>query len=472
MIPQTRLRRALEDKQLLGASLEGPSWHVWRSILLAAMGEALKADEIETFRRLTGGREPPNKRVDELWAVVGRRGGKSSAIAALAVYIAAMCKHKLSRGERGIVLCIAPDQRQARVVLGYCVGVLESTPLLSKFIARCNADSVELTNGHVIEVRSASFRRLRGITCLATICDEAAFWHSEDSTNPDSEILGAVRPTLATTGGPLIVISSPYARRGEMWETYRRNFRSDGDPGILVCQGTSRDFNPSLPQSVIDRAMERDEPAARAEYLAEFRTDIEGFINRDAVVACITAGVRERMPENRNHYVAFCDPSGGSGDSMTLAIIHKEGKVIVLDAVRESRPPFSPEAVVAEQAELMRKYRIAQVFGDRYAGEWPREQFRHYGINYEPADKSKSDLYIDLLPLLNSRNIDLLDNERLISQITGLERKTARSGKDSIDHSPGGHDDLANAVAGAAVYADRAGGVKLKYIEVPLVASW
>src|SRR5262249_49359805 len=86
---------------------------------------------------------------------------------------------------------------------------------------------------------------------------------------------------------------------------------------------------------------------------------------------------------------------------------------------------------------------IAQVFGDRYAGEWPREQFRHYGVNYEPADKTKSDLYIDLLPLLNSRNIDLLDNERLISQITGLERKTARSGKDSIDHSPGGQDDLA-----------------------------
>ena len=41
-------------------------------------------------------------------------------------------------------------------------------------------------------------------------------------------------------------------------------------------------------------------------------------------------------------------------------------------------------------------------------------------------------------------------SERLVNQLCGLERRTARSGKDSIDHGPGGHDDLANAVAGAA----------------------
>jgi len=470
--PKTSLRAALEDKRLLGAALDGPSWDTWRAILLAAMGEKLKPGELEIFRQLTKRQSPPTKMVEEFLGVVGRRGGKSRAIAVLAVYISSLCVHELVPGETGIVMCIAPDQKQARIVRNYCEGVFENSPLLRGKVVNKTADNIELDNGHVIEVRSSQFRRLRGFTGLAVIADEAAFWLSENSTNPDTEILNAIRPTLATTGGPLFIISSPYARRGEVWEIYRRHFGSEGDPNILVCQGTSRDFNPSLPQSVIDRAMERDEPAARAEYLAEFRTDIEGFINRDAVVACVSAGVRERMPENRNHYVAFCDPSGGSGDSMTLAIIHKEGKVIVLDAMRESKPPFSPEAVVAEFAELMRKYRIAQVFGDRYAGEWPREQFRHYGINYEPADKSKSDIYIDLLPLLNSRNIDLLDNERLISQITGLERKTARSGKDSIDHSPSSHDDLANAVAGAAVYADRAGGVKLKFIEAPLVATW
>ena len=95
-----------------------------------------------------------------------------------------------------------------------------------------------------------------------------------------------------------------------------------------------------------------------------------------------------------------------------------------------------------------------------YGGEWPREQFRkHRGSNYEPADSSKSEIYVDLLPLINSEAIDLLDHERLLLQLTSLERRTSRAGKDSIDHPPGAHDDVANAVAGALVTAYKEPGV-------------
>ena len=60
-----------------------------------------------------------------------------------------------------------------------------------------------------------------------------------------------------------------------------------------------------------------------------------------------------------------------------------------------------------------------------------------------------SSLETSILPAINSGLVDLLDNDRLVAQLVGLERRTARAGKDSIDHAPGGHDDLANAVAGA-----------------------
>jgi hypothetical protein len=223
MIPQTTLRKTLTDPNLLGNILGGKTWSAWRAILLAAMGEKLNSSELETFRRLTGREQPPDKRVDELVCVVGRRGGKSSAIAALAVYIAALCKHKLAPGETGLVICVAPDQKQARVCLDYCSGIMENTPLLAGMIANRTADTLELTNGHCIEVRSSSFRRLRGFTGLAVIADEAAFWMSENSSNPDTEILGALRPALSTTGGPVIIISSPYARKGELWELFRRH---------------------------------------------------------------------------------------------------------------------------------------------------------------------------------------------------------------------------------------------------------
>ena len=138
---------------------------------------------------------------------------------------------------------------------------------------------------------------------------------------------------------------------------------------------------------------------------------------------------------------------------MTLAIAHKEGDTVILDALREVKPPFSPEAVVDEFAALLKKYRLTRVEGDRYAGEWVREPFRRHGINYDLAEKPKSDLYRDLLPLVNSGGVDLLDNSRLVNQLVGLERRAARGCRDLIDHAPGAHDDLANAAAGAIVRA-------------------
>jgi hypothetical protein len=51
--------------------------------------------------------------------------------------------------------------------------------------------------------------------------------------------------------------------------------------------------------------------------------------------------------------------------------------------------------------------------------------------------------------LLNSGKVKLLDNQKSINQICNLERRTARSGKDSINHAPGSHDDSANSIAGA-----------------------
>jgi hypothetical protein len=214
-------------------------------------------------------------------------------------------------------------------------------------------------------------------------------------------------------------------------------------------------MNPTVPQSVIDAALEEDPSRYAAEYLATFRTDIENFIAKEALDGVVNWRALERPPINGRKYVAFVDPSGGSNDSMTLAIAHKENDIGVLDCLRERKAPFSPESAVLEFADLLKQYRITRVRGDRYAGEWPRDAFRRFGIAYDLAEAPKSDLYRDLLPLVNSGKVQLLGNKRLIAQLLGLERRTSRAGKDSIDHAPGGHDDLANAAAGALVDVTR-----------------
>jgi hypothetical protein len=176
----------------------------------------------------------------------------------------------------------------------------------------------------------------------------------------------------------------------------------------------------------------------------------------------IPSAAPRRLPPAKTHrwpYRAACrgipqrvgDPSGGSADSFTLAIAHREGDRGVLDCVREVRPPFSPEAVVTDFAITLKAYGIKKVQGDRYGGQFPQELFRKQGITYDLSERTKSQIYQEALPLLNSGRVELLDNQRLISQLCGLERRTARGGKDSIDHGPGGHDDIANAACGALV---------------------
>jgi hypothetical protein len=472
MKPMVPLRQALADPQLLGGMLAGDSWDGWRTLLIAAMGEALTDTEREMFAKLTGHAREPLQRIEELVAVVGRRGGKSRASAVLATFIGGLCEHPLAPGERGVLLCIAPDQRQAKITLEYCAASFDVSPVLRQLVVNRTADTLELANNISVEVRSASFRRLRGPTYIGVILDEGAYLFSEDwSANTDVEIVSAVKPGLATTGGPLIIASSPYARRGVLWETYKRHYGADGDPRILVAQGASRDFNPSLPKSVVDRALERDPAAAAAEYLGEFRSDIESFISIEAVTACVSGSVLERQPQSSWRYTGFVDPSGGAGDSFTLGISHKEHGIAVLDLVREVKPPFSPEGVVKEFSYTLRRYRITKVTGDRYAGEWPREQFRKQGVAYHTSERAKSEIYIELLAAINSRVVDLLDHPRLIAQLTGLERRTSRGGRDSIDHPPNAHDDVANAVAGAIVLASAVrGDGKAKVERVPLPA--
>src|ERR1700720_2588912 len=140
---------------------------------------------------------------------------------------------------------------------------------------------------------------------------------------------------------------------------------------------------------------------------------------------------------------------------MTLAVAHlRDGAICVLDAVLEVRPPFDPEVAVAACTAVLRRFGVTCVVGDKYAGEWPRSRFAEHGISFEQSARPKSDLYHDLLPLLNARRVELLDHHRLAAQLVGLERRASRQGKDSIDHSPGGHDDLANVCAGVLVGLD------------------
>ncbi|RDE07394.1 hypothetical protein DVW87_00395 [Sphingomonas aracearum] len=447
------------DPQLFGSWFAGDSWSVWRVVDKALFGEPLSDSELAIFTEITGRTEAPSEPASEAWFICGRRSGKDVKASALVAWLATFGAEqmgflaRLVKGETGVVQLLAVDRKQAKVCLSYLRAYFEQ-PLLAQMVERSTAEGLELSNGLAIEITTNDQRSSRGRTVVGAVFDECAFWRSDDSANPDEAVYKAIKPSMATIPGAMLIgISSPYARRGMLWNKHKKHYGKAGN--VLVVQAPTWRMNPTIKRDgpFLTEAYADDPASAAAEYGAKFRKDVEAFVTLEVVEACVEAGIRERGPMDGMSYNAFVDPSGGSQDSMTLAISHRDGlgddSLIVIDAVREVKPPFSPEAVVRDFCQLLKLYRVGEVTGDRYGGEWPREQFRKQGVTYRLADKTRSDLYREMLPLLNSTRAVLLDDDRAVQQIVRLERKVARGGRDSIDHGPGAHDDIANAVAGA-----------------------
>ena len=351
--------QACADEKLFAPWFKSKSdWAAWMAFLAALYALPMTPEMLLTYQQCTGRIAPHTVAALEAWLICGRRAGKSFIMALNAVFIACFGEYRkhLARGERGTVLVIATDRRQARNIIRYIRGLLEGIPMLKRMVERETTESFDLKNAITIEVAAASFKSVRGYTIVAALCDEIAFWPSEDAAEPDFAILDALRPAMATIpSAKLLCASSPYARRGALYDAFTRYYGKD-DTNVLVWKANTRTMNPTVPQAIIDQAFERDPASASAEYGAEFRNDISQFVSREAIEACLSPRVLERSRVPGVIYQAFVDPSGGSSDSMTLAIAHRQAtpdnkKAIgVLDAVREIRAPFSPDAAVVDSA--------------------------------------------------------------------------------------------------------------------------
>ena len=436
------------------AGMTGPTWKPWRAFWKSVFGLELDQGDLRIFKRHTERDSPPLRPVKEVAMAMGRRAGKTNNAALAGLFLGIRFDSStLTPGETAVVMILAADRRQGRACFGYLRALLELSEF-KPYVHRVLKESVELRNNVKIEVHTASYRSVRGYTVVGCICDEIAFWMNDDrSANPDHEVVNALRPGMATVPRSLlIVLSSPYSAKGVLHSFVARSFGKD-DAQTLVWNADTLSMNPTVPSYIIERAFEEDPVAAASEYgrdhRVQFRRGVEAFLDAEAIRAVTATGCLERPPEKGIRYVAFTDPSGGSQDSFTLAIAHLENGLAVLDAVREVRPPFSPDSVVRDFADLLRTYRVSQVTGDRYGGNWPAERFQRYGISYKPSKLSKSDLYRELVAPINGARVALLDLPVLQAQLIGLERSVARGGKDSIDHGPGARDDVANSVAGA-----------------------
>ncbi|MCX5884608.1 MAG: hypothetical protein NT096_01625 [Proteobacteria bacterium] len=452
---------AIQDSNLLGGVFKKlDTWCSWIVALKAIFALPLSEEDLILYQKCTGRQIVPQKPFKEVYFVVGRRGGKSFICAIIAVFLAIFKDFSpyLAPGERGTIMIVAVDRKQAGIILRYIRAML-FFPLFRKYIENVKQEEIELTNKINISVHTCSFRAVRGYTIVAAILEESAFWRVEGA-NPDHEIYTALKPAMMTIPESLLLsISTPYSKQGLLWENYREFFGTE-DEEVLVWQASSLLMNPSLSTKMIEKQRAKDPQAAKAEWDGEFREDLEQFLSLEIVERCVIPGRVELPYLDKFSYSGFCDPSGGGADNFTLSIGHQEDEKMIQDLLRATKG--DPYQIVKEYAGILKKYHINEVSGDRYAAAWVSEAFQRAGINYQPSEFNKSEIYLEALPFLNAGMTELLDSRELVKELIQLERRRGSSGKDIIDHpkSIGGgvpHDDRANATCGMVVLCQGGG---------------
>jgi hypothetical protein len=454
--PAIGLAAAMRDPQLLGGPFTSASFWTWHAVAKILSGEVLDDREAALFRQCTGRTRLPSGPAYRMIVLVGRRGGKDRFLSSVAVHRAALTadwRVIMSAGEQAVVLLLGADRKQAGILRRYCEGLLRA-PLLAREVVRTTDDLIEFRNGAALEIATNDARLVRGRSAVAVLGSECCYWRTDEvSASSDEEVVAAAEPSMAMCpdGGLLLLGSSVYRRRGFMFRKWKELHGND-DADDICWVAPSALMNPALPGKVVDRALANDVMRARGEFLSEWRDDLANYVPRELIEAAIDRHVVVRPPDPRRRYVSFVDASSGLGDSFAAAIAHREGDLVILDALVEVSAPFDTAQATCTVAMTLRSYRCTDTMGDDYARGWVVREFARHGITFKPrpAGMDRSALYLEVLPAFSAGRVRLVDNAKLVSQFCALERRVMSGGRDRVDHSvrSGHHDDLSNVAAG------------------------
>ncbi len=448
------------------------------TLLRSIYGLPLDAEQLAIWQTCTGRETYPERRFSEATILAGARAGKDSRIAGPIVCFEALFgehETRVTKGEQAVIPIVAQDQRATRIAFGYVRDYL-SSPEIAGCVVNERQNEIELMNGLSIIAFPCTLRSLRGWSIPCGVLDELAFFRLEGQVDSDVEVQASIRRGgISFPMTTLVKISTPYMKSGVLYDDFQKAFGKD-DPDLLVWRASSALMNPTLTPERLAKEKRLDPSRYAREYEAEFTDDLSAFLPTAWVQAAVKAGRFELPPRAGVTYVAACDPSGGGPDAFTFTIVHRDGERVVQDVLKGYKrvagqsPNLS--AVVREIAEYLRAYRIREIYGDRFTGNWARQEFQKAGIAYNhlEVERNGKTVYVDrstaygeVGPLFAQGLIELLDHPEQQREFQLLERRARPGGNDLIDHPRGGHDDHANSFALAATKViSRASGTQYR----------
>jgi hypothetical protein len=197
-----------------------------------------------------------------------RQVGKSSVTAILAAHTA------LYTAEAPVLL-LSPSLRQSGQLFGKVRRALKQLGADTAPVVTDSALSLRLANGseiHSLPGRSGTVRGFSGVKLA--IIDEAAF--------VADDLLAAVSPMLATSGGRLILLSTPFGKRGRFYEEW-----SDGGAAWERFRVTAEDC-PRIPPAFLAEERRKLGPAIYSqEYSCAFLDAIRSVFAADDIAAAL-----------------------------------------------------------------------------------------------------------------------------------------------------------------------------------------
>lgn len=416
--------------------------------------------------------------------IIGRRGGKTTISAMLALYCAVRTNWKpyLTKTPAATVAILSHTKELSEEILEIIRGLVEESPVLRRLQDPTKKDTQTTFNLKVpfaepgkdgkpklvwsrvqIKVGAASKRTIRGRAICAMLCDEIAFWNlDENAKERDDDILRAARPSLLQFKDKslLIKLSSPGIKQGVLYNEWLK--RHEMPDSYVTFKAPSWVWNTILDEAAFKEEYEVDPQGFATEFRADFVDSISNFILPEFVDLCTVRGVTFLPPDDRKGaevtYSAAID-AAFKGDRFAFTLLGQDGKTgkvkqYVIHTWEGSRKaPVKAHDVAQFIRNVCKQYRIARVHADQYAFQPLREIFAEYGITLEEnpfSNQYKRKIYFNLKKLVHNQQIDLLDHEIQRNEVKQLQVEQTATGMVRIGHPPGGKDDCADCTAIAA----------------------
>lgn len=419
--------------------------------------------------------------------IIGRRGGKTTLAAMLAIYCAIITNWRpyLQKTPFATVLVLSHSREFSDEVLEIIRTFIETSPVLKRLInlkkknttSTMNLsvpffdDSRKITYSRVqIKVGAASSKTTRGIAACAVICDEIAFWNlDENMKETDEKIMKAVRPATKQFGRKalLIKISSPGIKQGVLYKEFLKWGKGELPSTYSVFKAPSWVWNTILPKEEFIEEWELDQDGFDTEYRANFVDSLSNFILPEFIDMATIKGATFNPPEAKRSQVVYraAIDAAFKKDHFTFSVVgHFENRIkqYVLKGWKGTKKNPVKAKDVAEYARtICKEYGIDEVAADQYSFEPLREIFAQYGVTLIEKPFSltfKKQIYFNLKRLIHSQQMDLLDVEELSKELKELVIEQTGSGQIRIGHPPGGSDDYSDSTAIAAYLAVESAG--------------